>query len=79
VIEQGKTAKDAAVLTGINVRAAKHYVTKCNDDEGRRLPISDRKPGAGSKAKLTDCHSRFLIGYVDEHPAAVLSNIRKAL
>ena len=30
-------------------------------------------------AKLTDCHSQFLIGYVDEHPAAILLDIRKAL
>jgi hypothetical protein len=28
---------------------------------------------------LTECHSQFLIGYVDEHPTAVLSNIRIAL
>jgi hypothetical protein len=43
------------------------------------LPRSGRKPGAGSKAKLTECHSQFLIDYVDEHPAAVLSDIRRAL
>ena len=37
------------------------------------------KPGAGRKAKLTECHSQFLIGYVDEHPAAILSDMRRAL
>ena len=79
VIEQGKTAKDAAILTGINIRTAKHYIRKYNDDEERRLPISGRKPGDGRKAKLTECHSQFLIGYVDGHPAAVLSDIRRAL
>jgi transposase len=79
VIEQGKTAKDAALLTGINIRTAQRYIRKYNDDEERRLPVSGRKPGAGRKAKLTECHSRFLIGYVDEHPAAVLSDIRRAL
>jgi transposase len=79
VIEQGKTAKDAALLTGINIRTAQHYSRKYNDDEERRLPVSGRKPGAGLMAKLTDCHSQFLIGYVDEHPAAILLDIRKAL
>jgi transposase len=79
VIEQGKTAKDAALLTGINIRTAQHYIKKYNDDEEGRLPVRGRKPGAGRKAKLTECHSQFLIGYVDEHPTAVLSNIRRAL
>ena len=37
VIEQGKTAKDAALLTGIDIRTAQHYIKKCNDDEERRL------------------------------------------
>jgi transposase len=79
VIEQGKTAKDAALLTGINIRTAQHYIKKYNDDEERRLPLSGRKPGAGRKAKLTGCHSQFLIDYVDEHPTAVLLDIRTAL
>jgi transposase len=79
VIEQGKTAKDAALLTGINIRTAQHYIRKYNDDEERRLPVSGRKPGAGRKAKLTECHSHFLICYVDEHPAAILSDIGRAL
>jgi len=79
VIEQGKTAKDAALLTGINIRTAQHYIKKYNDDEEGRLPVRGRKPGAGRKAKLTECHSQFLIGYVDEHPTAILSNIRRAL
>jgi transposase len=79
VIEQGKTAKDAALLTGINIRTAQHYIRRYNDDEERRLPVSGRKPGAGRKAKLTACHSHFLIGYDDEHPAAVLSDITRAL
>jgi transposase len=79
VIEQGKTAKEAALLTGINIRTAQHYIKKYNDDEERRLPISGRKPGAGRKPKLTEGHSQFLIGYVDERPTAVLSDIRRAL
>ena len=79
MIEQGKTANDAALLTGINIRTAQHYIRKYNDDEERRLPVSGKKPGAGRKAKLTECHSQFLIGYVDEHPAAILSDMRRAL
>src|ERR1700719_819474 len=54
VIEQGKTAKEGALLTGINIRTAQHYIKKYNDDEERRLPISGRMPGAGRKPKLTE-------------------------
>jgi transposase len=79
VIEQGKTAKDAFRLTGINIRTAQHYIKKYNDDEERRLPLSGRKPGAGRKAKLTECYSQFLIDYINEHPTAVLLDIRTAL
>jgi hypothetical protein len=39
VIEQGKTAKDARLLTGINIRTAQHYVKKYNGDEEGRLPV----------------------------------------
>jgi transposase len=79
VIEQGKTAKEAALLTGINVRTAQHYIKTYNDDDERRLPVSGRKPGAGRKPKLTDDHSQFLISYADEHPTAILLDIRQAL
>ena len=79
VIEQGKTAKEAALLTGINTRTAQHYIKTYNDDDERRLPISGRKPGAGRKPKLTEAHSQLLMCYVDEHPTAVLSDIRRAL
>src|SRR6202035_1836636 len=79
VIEQGKTAKDAALLTEINIRTAQHYIKKYNNDEERRLPVSGRKLGTGRKAKLTEAHSRFLVQYVDEHPTTVLSDIRIAL
>jgi transposase len=78
VIEQGKTAKDVALLTGINIRTAQHYIKKYNDDEERRLTLSGRKPGAGRKPKLTECHFQFLIDYVDES-TAVLLDIRTAL
>jgi transposase len=35
--------------------------------------------GAGRKPKLTEVHSQFLIGYVDEHPTAILTDIRRNL
>ena len=79
MIEQGKTAKEAALLTGINIRTAQYYIKTYNDDDERRLPISGRKPGTGRKPKLTDDHSQFLICYADEHPTAILLDIRRAL
>jgi hypothetical protein len=33
VIDEHKTAKDAAITTGINIRTGQHYVKKYNDDE----------------------------------------------
>ena len=79
VIEQRKTAKEAALLTGLNIRTAQHCIKKYNEDEERRLPVSGRKLGAGRKPKLTEVHSQFLIGYVDEHPTAILTDIRRNL
>ena len=79
VIEKGKTAKEAALMTGINIRTAQHYIKKYNDDEERRLPVTVRKLGAGRKARLTEAHSQFLIEYVDKYPAAILSDIRQNL
>lgn len=43
------------------------------------MPTSGRKSEAGRKSKLTEAHSEFLIDYVDEHPTAVLSDIRTTL
>jgi transposase len=66
VLEQGKTANDAALLTGIHIRTAQHYTKEFNDNEKRCLPVSGRKPGAGRTDKLTESHSQFLIAYVDD-------------
>ena len=50
MIEEGKSAaKDAALITGINIRTAQHYVKKYNDDEQKRLPIRCSKPAAGKE------------------------------
>jgi transposase len=63
----------------INIRTAQRYVKKYNDDEEKRLPVRCSKPTAGCIGKLTEEHSKFLVEYVDEHPAAVFSDIRHHL
>jgi hypothetical protein len=52
VIEEGKTAKEAALITGINLRTAQHYVKRYNDDEERRLPGGYGKPRVGRLGKF---------------------------
>jgi transposase len=79
VIEEGKPAKDAALITGINIRTAQHDVKKYNDDEEKRLLVRCSKPTAGRTGKLTEEHSKFLEEYIDEHSAAVPSDIRHHL
>jgi hypothetical protein len=37
VIAQGKMAKEASLLTGINIRTAQHYIKKYDDNEEQRL------------------------------------------
>jgi transposase len=75
VIEEGKTAKEAALITGINIRTAQHYVKQYNDDEERRLPFGHRKTSFRNTGKLTAAHSQFLIAYIDKCPTAILADI----
>ena len=79
VIEEGKTAKGAALITGINIRTAQHYVKRYNEDEERRLPVCHRKPRIGAKGKLTEAHTQFLLDYIDKHPTSILEDIRQKL
>ena len=79
VIEEAKTAKEAALITGINIRTAQHYIKKYNDDEERCLPGGCSKPRVRNLGKLTDAHSHFLMEYIDMHPTAVLADIRDKL
>jgi hypothetical protein len=58
---------------------ATRHINKYNDDEEKRLPIRCSKPAAARRGKLTEEHSRFLVEYVDEYPAAVLSDIKRHL
>src|ERR1700738_2086260 len=44
VIEEGKTAKEDALITSINVRTAQHYLKRYDDDEERHLPVCHKKP-----------------------------------
>jgi hypothetical protein len=57
------------MINGINIRTAQYYIKKDNDDQEKRLPIRRIKPAVGRKGKLTEEHSRFLVEYIDEHPA----------
>jgi transposase len=61
VIEEGRSAKEAALITGIDSRTAQHYIKKYNDDEEKRLPIRCSKPAAERQGRLTEGHSRFLV------------------
>jgi hypothetical protein len=62
----------------MNIRTAQKYIRQCYDDEERRLPVMTESQELDVKAKLTDSHSQFPMGYVDEHPEATLSDIRRA-
>lgn len=80
VIEEGKTAKEAALMIGINIRTAQHYIKKYHDDEEKCLSVGDSKKfSADGTNKLAEEHSKFLVEYIDEHPATVLSKIRHHL
>ena len=79
VIEEGKTAKDAALITGINIRTAQHYIKRYNDDEERRLPTRRGNSRVAHTSKLTEVHSQFLIDYIDKNPTSVLADIRQKL
>jgi hypothetical protein len=76
VIEEGKTTKEATLITGINVRTAQHYVKKYNEDEERCLPCRHRKTKVGNDGKLTAALSPFLIDYIDKYPTSVLADNR---
>jgi transposase len=80
VIVEGKFTKDAAFMTCINIRSAQHYIKKYHDDEEKCLPVGDsQKFSAGRSNKLAEEHSKFLVEYIDERSAAVLSKIRHQL
>jgi hypothetical protein len=45
-VDEGKSDKDTALTTGINIRTAQHYIKKYNVDEEKSLPIRCSKPAA---------------------------------
>ncbi|KAF7728303.1 hypothetical protein EC973_006244, partial [Apophysomyces ossiformis] len=65
VIEEGRTAKEAGLIMGINVRTAQRYIESYNRDEERCLPGVQRKP-------RTRCYD-----YVDRNPTAILTDIKR--
>ncbi|KAJ2512476.1 hypothetical protein H4217_006869 [Coemansia sp. RSA 1939] len=79
-IEEGKTVKEAALTTGINIRTAQNYMkTYRNDDQKTSLPGVEQKPRKGRPGKLTEEHSAFLSQFIIQHPAAKLADIQKSL
>jgi hypothetical protein len=48
MIEEGKSAKDVALITGINIRTAQHYIKKCKDDEEKMLAYQMQQAGSGT-------------------------------
>ncbi|KAJ1991958.1 hypothetical protein EDC05_003112 [Coemansia umbellata] len=76
VIEEGPSAKEAALMAGINVRTAQNYVKTYRDDEQKRLPGIERKPRKGCLGKLNETHTRFLTQLVNQKPTAVLHSTR---
>jgi predicted hydrolase (HD superfamily) len=80
VIEERKTTKDAAFMTGIKIRTARHYIKYYHDDEQKWVPVGGSKKFSTDRTnKLTEEHSKFLVEYIDERPAAVLFKIRQHL
>lgn len=76
VIEENYTAKDAALLTGINVRTAQNYIKTYNNDIQRRLPGTYNKPRGRPRSKLTDEHSKFLLDHIEKNPTATLNELK---
>jgi hypothetical protein len=67
-------------MIGINIRTAQHYIKKYHDDEEKCLPVGGNKQISASRTnKLAEEHSKFLVEYIYERLAAVLSKIRHHL
>ncbi|KAG1152233.1 hypothetical protein G6F37_002253 [Rhizopus arrhizus] len=79
IIEEGFTTKDAALVTGINIRTAQNYVKTYNSDPQKRLPGSYNKPRGRPCSNLTEEHSKFLVDYVKKNTTAVLDGLKLKL
>lgn len=64
VIKENCAAKDAALLSEINVCTTQNYVKTCNNDVEKRPPRTYNKPRGKPCRKLTDGHSKFLLEYI---------------
>jgi hypothetical protein len=79
-LRKARPPKKAALMVAINIRTAQHYIKKYHDDEEKCLSVGDSKKfSAGGTNKLAEEHAKFLVEYIDEHPATVLSKIRHHL
>jgi transposase len=56
-----------ALLTGINVRTAQHYLKMYNSDAERRLPGTYNKPRRRPPSKLNESHSEFLTKFIENN------------
>ncbi|RCH96032.1 hypothetical protein CU098_011354, partial [Rhizopus stolonifer] len=79
IIREGFTTKDAALVTGINIRTAQNYVKTYNNDPQKRLPGSYNKPHRRPCSKLTEEHSKCLVDYVKKNTTAVLDELKLKL
>ncbi|PHZ11630.1 uncharacterized protein RHIMIDRAFT_297506 [Rhizopus microsporus ATCC 52813] len=79
IIEEGFATKDAALVTGINIRTAQDYVKTYNNDSQKRLPGTYNKPCGRSCSKLTKEHSKFFVDYVKKNTTAVLDELKLKL
>ncbi|KAJ1993838.1 hypothetical protein GGI26_002629 [Coemansia sp. RSA 1358] len=71
LVIEGRSAKEAALVTGISVRTAQKYVNTYRDDEQKRLPGIERKPRKGCPEKLNETHTQFLTQLVNQNPTAM--------
>ncbi|KAG1452568.1 hypothetical protein G6F46_012474 [Rhizopus delemar] len=76
IIAEGFTTKDAALVTGINIRTAQSYVKTYNNDPQKRLPGSHNKPRGRPCSNLTEEHSKFLVDYAKKNSTAVLDELK---
>ncbi|PHZ08446.1 uncharacterized protein RHIMIDRAFT_301831 [Rhizopus microsporus ATCC 52813] len=76
VIEENYTAKDATLVTGINVCTAQNYIKTYNNDIQRRLPGTYDKPRERPHSELTNEYSKFLLDHIEKNPTATLDELK---
>jgi hypothetical protein len=59
IIEEGKTVKQAALVTAIHIIITQHYVKKYNDDDKWHLSCRRRMSRVANMCKLTESILNF--------------------